>query len=30
MRVATTEQKLADLRSQIDANRDLSTSLAFE
>jgi len=28
--VATTEQKLADLRSQIDANRDLSTSLAFE
>src|SRR4051794_14489044 len=28
--IATTEQKLADLRSQIDANRDLSTSLAFD
>src|SRR3954466_9638121 len=27
--IATTEQKLADLKSQIDANRDLSTSLAF-
>jgi hypothetical protein len=24
------EQKLADLRAQIDANRDLSTSLAFD
>ena len=28
--IATTEQEAADLRSQIDANRDLSTSLAFE
>jgi hypothetical protein len=28
--IATTEQKLADLRSQIAANRDLSTSLAFD
>src|SRR3954447_26070016 len=28
--IATTEQKLADLKSQIDANRDLSTSLAFD
>jgi hypothetical protein len=28
--IATTEQKLSDLRSQIDANRDLSTSLAFD
>jgi NAD(P)-dependent dehydrogenase (short-subunit alcohol dehydrogenase family) len=28
--IATAEQKLADLKSQIDANRDLSTSLAFD
>lgn len=28
--IATTEQKLADLKSQIDANRALSTSLAFD
>jgi hypothetical protein len=28
--IATTEQKLADLKSPIDANRDLSTSLAFD
>jgi NAD(P)-dependent dehydrogenase (short-subunit alcohol dehydrogenase family) len=28
--IATTEQKLADLKSQLDANRDLSTSLAFD
>src|SRR3954464_13454773 len=28
--IATTEQKLAELKSQIDANRDLSTSLAFD
>ena len=28
--IATTEQKIADLKTQIDANRDLSTSLAFE
>jgi NAD(P)-dependent dehydrogenase (short-subunit alcohol dehydrogenase family) len=28
--IATTEQKLADVRSQIEANRDLSTSLAFD
>jgi NAD(P)-dependent dehydrogenase (short-subunit alcohol dehydrogenase family) len=27
--IATAEQKLADLREQIDAHRDLSTSLAF-
>ena len=27
--IATTEQKIADLRAQIEANRDLSTSLAF-
>ena len=27
--IATTEQKIADLKTQIDANRDLSTSLAF-
>jgi hypothetical protein len=27
--IATTEQKIADLKAQIDANRDLSTSLAF-
>jgi NAD(P)-dependent dehydrogenase (short-subunit alcohol dehydrogenase family) len=28
--IATAEQKIADLRTQIDANRDLSTSLAFD
>src|SRR3982750_1573300 len=28
--IATTEQKLAELKSQIDAHRDLSTSLAFD
>src|SRR3954452_2378786 len=28
--IATTEQKLAELKSEIDANRDLSTSLAFD
>jgi NAD(P)-dependent dehydrogenase (short-subunit alcohol dehydrogenase family) len=28
--VATTEQKIADLKAQIDSNRDLSTSLAFD
>ena len=28
--IATTEQKIVDLRTQIDANRDLSTSLAFD
>jgi hypothetical protein len=28
--IATAEQKVADLRAQIDANRDLSTSLAFD
>ena len=28
--IATAEQKIADLKSQIDANRDLSTSLAFD
>jgi NAD(P)-dependent dehydrogenase (short-subunit alcohol dehydrogenase family) len=28
--VATTEQKIADLQAQVDANRDLSTSLAFD
>jgi NAD(P)-dependent dehydrogenase (short-subunit alcohol dehydrogenase family) len=28
--IATAEQKLADLKSQMDANRDLSTSLAFD
>ena len=27
--IATAEQKLADLKAQIDAHRDLSTSLAF-
>ena len=25
-----TEQKIADLKAQIEANRDLSTSLAFD
>jgi len=28
--IATAEQKIADLRAQIAANRDLSTSLAFD
>jgi hypothetical protein len=28
--IATAEQKVADLKAQIDANRDLSTSLAFD
>jgi len=28
--IATAEQRLADLKAQIDANRDLSTSLAFD
>jgi hypothetical protein len=28
--VATAEQKIADLQAQIDANRNLSTSLAFD
>ena len=28
--IATTEQKIADLKTQIDANRTLSTSLAFD
>src|SRR6187401_1644751 len=28
--IATTEQKIADLETQIDANRELSTSLAFD
>jgi NAD(P)-dependent dehydrogenase (short-subunit alcohol dehydrogenase family) len=28
--IATAEQKIADLKSQIDANRNLSTSLAFD
>jgi NAD(P)-dependent dehydrogenase (short-subunit alcohol dehydrogenase family) len=28
--IATVEQKVADLKAQIDANRDLSTSLAFD
>jgi NAD(P)-dependent dehydrogenase (short-subunit alcohol dehydrogenase family) len=28
--IATAEQKVADLTAQIDANRDLSTSLAFD
>ena len=28
--IATAEQKIADLKVQIDANRDLSTSLAFD
>jgi NAD(P)-dependent dehydrogenase (short-subunit alcohol dehydrogenase family) len=28
--IATAEQKIADLKSQIDANRDLSTALAFD
>ena len=28
--IATTEQKVADLKTQTDAKRDLSTSLAFD
>lgn len=28
--IAGVEQKIADLKAQIDANRDLSTSLAFD
>ena len=28
--IATTERKIADLKAQIEANRDLSTSLAFD
>ena len=28
--IATTEQKIADLKTQIDANRALSTSLGFD
>jgi NAD(P)-dependent dehydrogenase (short-subunit alcohol dehydrogenase family) len=28
--IATAEQKITDLKTQIDANRDLSTSLAFD
>jgi NAD(P)-dependent dehydrogenase (short-subunit alcohol dehydrogenase family) len=28
--IATAEQKIADLKAQIDANRDLSTSLAYD
>jgi NAD(P)-dependent dehydrogenase (short-subunit alcohol dehydrogenase family) len=28
--IATAEQKVADLKTQIDAERDLSTSLAFD
>jgi hypothetical protein len=28
--IATAEQKVADLKAQIDAERDLSTSLAFD
>jgi NAD(P)-dependent dehydrogenase (short-subunit alcohol dehydrogenase family) len=28
--IATAEQRVADLKAQIDANRDLSTSLAFD
>ena len=28
--IATAEQKVADLNAQIEANRDLSTSLAFD
>jgi hypothetical protein len=28
--VATAEQKIADLRADIESNRQLSTSLAFE
>jgi hypothetical protein len=28
--IATAEQKIADLRAQIEAHRELSTSLAFD
>ena len=28
--IATAEQKVADLKAQVDAERDLSTSLAFD
>jgi len=28
--IATAEQKIADVRDQIDANRNLSTSLSFD
>src|SRR6187397_2782528 len=28
--IGTAEQRVADLKAQIDANRDLSTSLAFD
>jgi hypothetical protein len=28
--IATAEQKIADLKTEIEANRDLSTSLAFD
>jgi NAD(P)-dependent dehydrogenase (short-subunit alcohol dehydrogenase family) len=28
--IATAEQRIADLKAQIDSNRDLSTSLAFD
>ena len=28
--IAGAEQKIADLKGQIEANRDLSTSLAFD
>jgi hypothetical protein len=28
--IVTAEQKIAELNSQIEANRDLSTSLAFD
>jgi NAD(P)-dependent dehydrogenase (short-subunit alcohol dehydrogenase family) len=28
--IATAEQKIADLKAEIDSNRDLSTSLAFD
>jgi hypothetical protein len=28
--IAGAEQKIADLKAQIEANRDLSTSLAFD
>jgi len=28
--IATAEQKIADLKTQIDANRNLSTNLAFD
>jgi hypothetical protein len=28
--IATTEQKIADLKAEIEAHRELSTSLAFD